>query len=90
MAASVLVNESEAVETVMIGKAERTLVGDDCSPEEKQQILNAFARMLDADAIHARSKGDFDRANCFAEVAHQLRRGNVVESGELRMLDSLK
>ena len=90
MAASVLVNEPEAVATVMIGEAERILVGDDCPPGERQQILNAFASMLDTDAIHARSEGDFDRANCFAEVAHQLRRGNVVESGELRMLDSLK
>jgi hypothetical protein len=74
----------------MIGKAERTLVGDDCPPEERQQILNAFASMLDADAMHARREGEFDRANCFAEVAHQLRRGNVVESGELRMLEDLK
>lgn len=90
MGTCVLAAGLEEVDRAMIGETERELVGDDCPPEERQQILSAFATMLDADAIHARQDGQFDRANAYAEVCHQLRSGHVVETGEFKMLEDLK
>jgi len=57
--------------------------------DEEQYILDAYASYLDVEAINSRRRAQFDKANCYAELAYQLRRGRVLLSGELKMMECL-
>lgn len=61
----------------------------DLDRRERQYLLSAVADYFDTDAIHARQRGQFDKANCLAELSHQLRSGRVIRKGEFKMFEAL-